>query len=324
MTKEGIRILVVDDDESLRGVMEAVLSEDGHDVVTADSAERALQLFAERPFPLVITDIRMGGMNGIELLGRIKEINDEVQVVIMTSYASVETAVSALRSGAYDYLIKPFDDLELISAVVNRAIEKIRLTVENKLLVQSLTKNKEELEQLNKVLRELAIRDGLTGLYNHRYFQEALDMELARSRRHKLSFSLLFIDLDNFKQYNDTHGHPEGDRLLKDMARMVCARLRSTDVVARYGGEEIIILLPETPKDNAVVCAENLRRMIASHPFPGRETQPLGIVSMSMGVAAFPEDGEDARQLIRMADDALYRAKKEGRNRVCPAVPCNS
>ena len=324
MTKEGIRILVVDDDESLRGVMEAVLSEDGHDVVTADSAEIALQLFAERPFPLVITDIRMGGMNGIELLGRIKEMNEEVQVVIMTSYASVETAVSALRSGAYDYLIKPFDDLELISAVVNRAIEKIRLTVENKLLVQSLTKNKEELEQLNKVLRELAIRDGLTGLYNHRYFQEALDMELARSRRHKLSFSILFIDLDNFKQYNDTHGHPEGDRLLKDLGRMVCARLRSTDVVARYGGEEIIVLLPETPKDNATVCAENLRRMIASYPFPGRETQPLGIVSMSMGVAAFPEDGEDARQLIRMADDALYRAKKEGRNRVCPAGPCNS
>ncbi len=147
-------------------------------------------LFAAAPFPLVITDIRMPGMSGIDLLTKIKAQNEDTQVVIITSHASLDTAVTALREGAYDYLIKPFEDLDVISAVVNRALEKIRLVHENRELVKKLQASNQELEELNTILREMVVRDGLTRLYNHRYFQESLSKEVIRSKRHEHEFSV--------------------------------------------------------------------------------------------------------------------------------------
>lgn len=313
------RILVVDDDESLRGMISMVLEEDGHVVVTASSGEEALELFKMDPFPLVITDIRMDGMSGIELLKEIKKMDSEGEVVVITSYASVDSAVAALRAGAYDYLVKPFDELDLISSVVNRASEKIRLTIENRTLVSNLTQNRHELEQLNRTLQSLAVCDGLTGLYNHRYFQEAVTQEAKRCRRYGGTFSLLFLDVDHFKIYNDTNGHPEGDSALKKIAEILSAKFRQTDVIARYGGEEFVAILPETPKVNALICAEQVRLLIANGQFTGGMTQPLGMVSVSIGVAAFPDDGDDVDEIVRNADDALYRAKESGRNRVSAA-----
>jgi diguanylate cyclase (GGDEF)-like protein len=314
--RSGFRILVVDDEESLRSMLSEVLTDDGYEVTSAENGEQALEIFRKSPFPVVITDILMPGVNGIDLLQEIKKSFPDTQVIIMTSHASLETAINALRSGAYDYLVKPFEDLELISAVVNRAVEKIGLIEKNNELIEKLEKKNRDLERVNDILKEMAIRDGLTGLYNHRYFHEALSMELLRSQRHDHIFSLLFMDLDKFKQYNDSHGHPEGDNLLRTFVQIVKSHLRGSDVIARYGGEEFVIILPETRKDLAVKVAESIRGEVADYPFLGRETQPFGMVTVSIGISTFPEDGSDASSLLRCADRALYGAKQRGRNLV--------
>jgi diguanylate cyclase (GGDEF)-like protein len=161
-----------------------------------------------------------------------------------------------------------------------------------------------------------ADRDGLTGLFNHRYLREALEVELARSRRHGHVFSLVLLDVDHFKHYNDTHGHLAGDEVLRGLGRIVLETNRITDLCARYGGEEFAILLPETGRAGVLVRAERMRRAVEEHPFPKRETQPLEKVTISLGCSCYPEDGQDAPTLIGRADEALYRAKQKGRNTV--------
>lgn len=316
---KDIRILVADDDESLLGIFSQLLTEEGYEITTAHSGEQALEIFRGDPFPLVVSDIKMTGMSGIELLQKIKEIDADTLVIIMTSYATVDTAASALRLGAHDYIIKPFEDLELITAAISQAAEKIRLMKENKALLENLSRNKDELEQINTVLQNLAVRDGLTGLYNYRYFQEVIVKEIDRCKRYNYVLSLIFLDIDHFKTYNDTNGHPAGDELLKKLAAILLGRMRHPDIIVRYGGEEFVLLLPSTTKPNALICAEDIRRIIAEYPFDGRENQPLGFVSVSMGVADYPQDGTEAAALVKSADDALYRAKATGRNRVCGA-----
>lgn len=314
-----MELLVVDDEETLRSVVSQVLTADGFTVCEAASGEEALEAFRASSHPLVLTDIRMGGMSGIELLNEIKRHNPDTQVVIMTSHASLDSALTALRAGAYDYLVKPFESLDLISAVAGRAAEKARLVAQNRELLEQLTRANQELQEANKALKEMAVRDGLTSLYNHRYFQEALAQEVARSKRYDKRCCLLFFDVDNFKHYNDSHGHPEGDTLLKGLARILMSHTRACDLAARYGGEEFVLLLPETGKEAALKVAEDLRRRVAEHPFPGRESQPLGTVTVSIGVAGFPEDGTEAATLLACADQLLYQAKNSGKNRVVAA-----
>ncbi len=310
------RVLVVDDEEGLRNIISQVLSDDGHDVTTASSGEAALEVFKNTPFPIVMTDIFMEKMTGIDLLHEIRGLDPGTQVVIMTSNASLESATAALRSGAYDYLTKPFEDLDAISSVIDRAAEKVELIRQNETMVDHLKKSTHALEHLNTQLKDLAIRDALTGLFNRRYFLEALDMEFSRSQRHSRVFSLLFIDLDHFKHYNDTFGHPAGDDLLKGLAELITKDSRDTTVVARFGGEEFILLVPETPKDGARIFAERLRKCIEEHPFHGRESQPSGQVTLSIGVSTYPVDGSDSETLISRADQAMYQAKESGRNQV--------
>ncbi len=318
--KNKIRILLVDDDDVLLSVISIQLGKHDFDITTASSGEEALNIFRESSFQLLITDIVMPGMSGIELLKEVKRINPETEVIIITSYASVENTISALRFGAYDYLIKPFKNHELVSVIVNRAAEKIRLTADKKILLDNLMAYKEELEYLNKVLHKRSICDGLTGLYNHQYFQEAGAKELAKSSRYERPLSLIFIDVDYFKEYNDQNGHIAGDDALKKIADLIKRRLRDSDIIARYGGEEFVALLPETTKEQALIIAETLREMIAAYPFPGSENQPKMTVSVSMGISGYPDDGNDLASLIREADNALYRAKDSGRNTICEAI----
>jgi diguanylate cyclase (GGDEF)-like protein len=312
-------VLVVDDEETLRIVLAEVLTSEGHEVSVAKNAEDALQQFRVEPFPIVITDIIMGEMNGIDLLKEIKLIEPETEVIVMTSDASLETATDALRCGAYDYLTKPFDELDLITAVANRAFETIRLRLDNQRLLETLRKDAEELEKLNRQLRDSVRRDGLTGLFNHKYFRETLRVELSRCLRYERECSLIFIDVDNFKCYNDTNGHPAGDEVLKNLAQQLHDGRRSATTVARYGGEEFVILLPETGKHGAISMAEKLRRSVEETDYPFADKQPLGRLTLSLGVASFPEDGSSEAEILDRADKALYRAKEGGRNRVCSA-----
>jgi diguanylate cyclase (GGDEF)-like protein len=316
MEKSDIRILVVDDEESVRGVLVQVLEAEGYPVTAAASGVEALQAYHADAHALVITDIKMPNLSGIDLLIEIKKQNSDTEVVIITSHASLDTALTAIKHGAYDYILKPFEDIDLIAAVANRAAEKIMLTAENRNLLETLKQKKEELEEANKFLRQLVIRDALTGIYNHRYFHEALAQELARSKRHNHSCSLVFFDVDNFKVYNDSCGHPKGDDLLQSLAKTILDRIRRTDIFARYGGEEFVIILPETARDMALRLAEDIRAHVEGFPFAGREVMPGGALTVSMGIATFPFDGEDAAALIKRADAAMYEAKRSGKNLV--------
>ncbi len=317
---DKIEILIVDDELSIRSVLTQVLEKDGYAVTAAASGEEGLELLGQKSFALVISDIKMPGMNGLELLKEVKERCPDTQVIIITSFASLETALEALRNGAYDYLLKPFEDLSIISAGAKRAIEKVCLTEENRRLLNSLQKKNAELKSANKILNQMACRDALTGLYNHQYFQDYLKAEIKRCQRTNGLFSLIFFDLDYFKCYNDTHGHQKGDRLLSQLADILRDFVRESDVVARYGGEEFVIILPDTPKGGAEIVAEKLRIEIENYPFNGGELQPQGKVTTSIGIASYPEDGTDRSAIIRNADVAMYSAKNSGRNKTCSSA----
>ncbi len=308
------RILVVDDEQSLRIILSQVLNEEGYEVTVAQNGEEGLELFRQDPFPVVFTDIVMGNMNGLELLQAVKQINPETQVVIITSHASLDTSITALRAGAYDYLVKPFDDLDMISNVADRAVEKLHLIKENKRLLEELKVKNDQLMAANIALKELAVRDGLTGLYNHRYFQEALTVEVLRCNRHDRGFSLIFLDVDNFKIYNDVNGHPAGDVALKSIGHLIGSRLRGSDILCRYGGEEFAIILPETSKELTCKIGEEIRKQIEAHPFEGEASQPEGNLTISLGIATYDDDGKDGSTLMETVDKRLYKAKANGRN----------
>ncbi len=161
-----------------------------------------------------------------------------------------------------------------------------------------------------------ATTDPLTGLFNRRYFYHRAREAAERSIREDIPVSFFIFDIDNFKHYNDRNGHPAGDALLREMSRLVQNVTRKSSLIARFGGEEFIVMLPEISKEDAFIYADRVRQVIAEHPFPFADAQPLGCLSISGGVATFPEDGESINSVIDRADQALYRAKASGRNRI--------
>lgn len=185
---------------------------------------------------------------------------------------------------------------------------------------ERLLREREETKALRKNLAELAITDSLTGLFNRRHFEEILRDEVTRIQRYGGQVALAMLDLDFFKNYNDTLGHLAGDELLKDLSRMLRRHIRATDVLARYGGEEFGLIMVNTSKDEAVAAMERLRGLIEAYPFRGGSIQPLGRLTISIGIAGVPDDGTEFEEMVRRADAALYAAKRLGRNQVQPAA----
>ncbi len=175
--------------------------------------------------------------------------------------------------------------------------------------------------QLFNQVQEMANSDGLTKLFNKRFFMNRLSEEILKAEKGHYPVSVFIFDLDHFKHYNDSQGHQAGDEVLKMTGQILREMVRPDDCPARYGGEEFIVILPQTPKDGAMVVAERIRARVDAHPYPNRESQPLKTVSLSGGVATFPDDGRSGPDLIAAADGALYRAKKEGRNKVFRSEP---
>jgi diguanylate cyclase (GGDEF)-like protein len=166
-------------------------------------------------------------------------------------------------------------------------------------------------------MEQNSITDGLTGLHNYRYFKKRLSAEVVRAQRYKHPISLILLDVDHFKNYNDTLGHPAGDRALKKIAQLIQSSIRKSDIAVRYGGEEFCIILPEVEKEGAFAFAERLRGLIEAQEFPGGDSQPGGRLTASMGVSSFPQDTIVMQDLIDKTDAALYRAKHLGRNKTC-------
>lgn len=312
------RVLVVDDDASILGVIREVLEDDGYKVSTAGSGEEALELLAGEPFALVMSDIRLPGIDGIAVLERVKSTSPRTNVIMITSHASMQSSIDALKLGAYDYLTKPFEDLSLISSAAKRAVDSYNLDVERSQLIRSLKLSNDELARMNQVFHDLAIRDGLTDLFNHRHVNEVLESELDGSLVRGMGLSLIFVDVDKFKSYNDTYGHHNGDSLLRELSALMRESVRTKDVVSRWGGEEFLIVCPTTDEQTAARLAEELRLAVAQHSFSATDTQGGTRITISAGVAS-SERFRSKAELIEAADGALYDAKHAGRNQVCVA-----
>ncbi|HEY3446005.1 MAG TPA: diguanylate cyclase [Myxococcales bacterium] len=339
----------MDDEDFVREMLHDIL-ERQFDVRVAGSGEDAAKLLRQERFDLVLADQMMPGMTGVDLLSLAREIQPQAARVLVTASGNVDHARDAINVARVGrYVAKPFRALELIE-IIKGAISEQALATENlrileelkvknallekalcevqaheRKLVAEVERQTAELRGAVEKLEELALRDGLTGLYNHRFFQEALNSELARCSRHGRVCSLLFLDVDNFKNYNDLLGHPQGDELLRQLAHILTntgedmrlrIRGRASDIAARYGGEEFVVILPECDRAGGIVRAERLRSQIEDYPFSGGDNQPGGRVTVSIGVAAYPADAITKQELIHAADQALLRAKREGRNRV--------
>ena len=310
-----MNILIADDELTIRSLVAEVLSDEGHNVTLAEDGADALEKYKKEWHEIVFSDIRMPKMTGIQLLGEIKKLNDLTQFIIMTSHASVDNSIAALKKGAFDYILKPFEDLDVVVDAANRAMANLSAIREQQYLMNTLSRQNEELGTLNMKFRELAIRDGLTGLYNRRHGEDKLTDEVDRAVKFKRKLSLLFIDLDHFKFFNDTHGHQAGDDVLHALAQLMNDAARDSDTVARWGGEEFIIIAPETDEQQACQLAELIRKQVAQFAFPHADQQPLGHVSLSVGVATVSADINNAEELVGLADKAVYKAKESGRNR---------
>jgi diguanylate cyclase (GGDEF)-like protein len=311
----GRQVLVFDDEPKVRSFLREVLTEQGHEVLEAESADHALDAYRRAHFDLVIAGVDARHPTGLSLTMEIKQQDADALVVVISDRESLAAAAEALSRGAYDCLLKPLD-AAMVSAAVERATERTQLVDQNRILLDYLKRNNEELDGLNVKLTEIANRDTLTGLYNHRFFRETLEQELARARRYRRALSVILVDVDHFASYGETQGGLAADDLLRTLARLIQERCRSTTVAARYGGEQFVLLVPEVDADGAQTFAEMIRRAVEEHHFPGGESQPGGRVSVSVGVASHPEAAGDGSSLIECADKALAHATEAGRNTV--------
>ncbi len=460
---EGEKILLVDDDPTILSTLKRFLTGQGYVVAAAGTGKEALATLQQEEIPLAILDLMLPDASGLELLAHVRENSPDTEVILFTGLGALDSAIQALRLGAYDYLVKSELRLPELQSVVDRALERRRLALANRELLEDLQRAQEELAitrareltQIRRIgetlarpltaqelmgglldliwesmplahlgirfqgkdqeeaitasrhlaeaptpikqrfdqwlqdelrqereavagdpagnpplappcpvfleerlkagevqglaaagrdvpftpeeaelfrifalqgeaalknvllfeeVKSLAIRDGLTGLYNNRHFREVLGHQVELSRRYGWPLSLLFMDIDNFKKINDTWGHPEGDIVLKALANFLQSHVRLADVLCRYGGEEFVVLLPQTSWNQAHRLAERLREGIAATPLPLSHGEIHITVSIGLSCLTPQLNGED---LVKTADAALYQAKQAGENRVC-------
>jgi diguanylate cyclase (GGDEF)-like protein len=463
-------ILIVDDDKILCEHLKAGMAGEGYNVVAVNKGSVAIEEIKKQPFNLVIVDLVLPDIQGTELMRTIIKRSPDTSFIIFTGYATISSAIEALKSGAYDYIIKPFD-IDHLKLVIKRGIEKQRLMVRNRELLERLEKEKYKLEIImdtyNKIggifglddladfvttqvleiaeaeksslmvvdentgelvlkgykgldkekvalsmkigelvagwvaeqgeallvqdidtdprlrltsrisryktksfislplkidsqvigvmnvtdkladikvfteddlryltliahqtviqieniklcekLASLAVTDAVTNLFNHRYFQEQINVEILRAQRYKHTLSFMIFDIDFFKTYNDRYGHLEGDRVLKQVAWIIKQNVRQVDIICRYGGDEFVVILPFTDFNGARFVAEKVRKSIEEMDLLNKETRKVIRVTVSGGVASY-RPGLSKEDFIALADRALYKAKGEGRNRIC-------
>ena len=320
-------ILVVDDDDALRRSTVEYLERLGYTTISATSAEDALDMMKLFQADIVLTDISMKGMNGLELTRSITA-NYNSEVIVMTGYIAEHSYEEAVGAGASDFIFKPFR-FEELNLRIRRVIREITL--------------KKRHAEMVKELEALAVTDGLTGLYNQRHFYQQLKKEIERHLRYNAPLSLMLFDIDNFKQFNDTYGHLEGDNVLVTLSQITQNCLRSMDSAYRYGGEEFTVILPETDLEHSTIVGERIRNLFSEYAFTpaladqnphgdelmhpnataekadpkSNTTMTAGIVhaTISIGVTQYsPLD--TINRFIKRADRAMYLSKKGGRNRL--------
>src|SRR6266536_4308768 len=305
------RVLVVEDSRTQADWLVQVLAREGYEVQVAADGREAIRRVRMEPPDLVLLDMILPDMDGLEVLRVLKSRAEEqfIPVILLSVKSDLDSRVAGLRIGADDFLAKPFADAEIQA----RAAAMLRI----KNLQDQLRTAKGQLEKLS-------VTDGLTGLYNHRHFEDRLAEEFRRSQRYADPVSLIMLDLDHFKDVNDRYGHPFGDRVLRETAELIRSSIRDPDICARYGGEEFAIILPKTQLQGALAVAERIFRSLRQkgHAVDACDAAKSKLVvvhvTASIGIAFYPsKDVTSPELLVKYADEALYRAKPEGRNTIC-------
>lgn len=292
---EAGRVLIIEDSPSSATFYSRALQQAGLQTRVITNPMQVLDSLQELPPELILMDVYMPGASGEELARVIRQQDAwlGIPIVYLSAESDPVRQREAMAQGGDEFLEKTIPPELLISAVKTRIAHYRRL-------------------------RRLIVRDSLTGLLNHSHFKERLRVELARCRRGNKPLTLAMLDIDHFKQVNDNYGHPTGDRVLRALARLLRQRLRSTDMIGRYGGEEFAIALPDTQPEEAVGLLNALRELFANMPQSNRDT--VFQCTFSAGAASYSPE-RNSESLLRQADQALYRAKQEGRNRVVVYTP---
>lgn len=294
------KILLIDDDFEFVSMMQLMLSLHNFEIDTAYSGEEGLKKIQSNGYDVVILDVMMPNMSGFEVCREIRKVKESFQlpIILLTAKGEKDDIIEGINCGANDYITKPFES-EILIAKINALVK--------------LKELQDELEKKNRLLENLAITDGLTGVYNYRFFHQKLKEEFERAKRYETPLACIMIDLDFFKNINDKYGHMVGDSVLVELASKIIENIRKNDIFARYGGEEFVLLLPHTSENGAYNEAERIRKAIENHSFNHVDQ---GEIKISLGIANYPSDFiKTPDELLKFADDALYKAKKNGRNR---------
>ncbi len=304
-------ILVVDDSWESREVISSILNtQEEYNLVMAENGQDAMGKLNAQPFDLVITDISMPVMDGLELLDHLILEMPNIPVITFTGFGDL-FGVKALERGAEDCIFKPFDARDF------------KLLIAKALKYSRLKKYQDRLELKNEELRMLSVTDQLTQVYNRHFMHDALKREFARAKRYCVNLSCLMIDIDHFKEVNDSYGHLQGDSVLREFAALIRNTCREVDLCCRFGGEEFLVILPETDRSGAECVSDRLRNLAEKMSVFRVDSAELIKdlkISISIGIAYYPDPRiRTDHDLIALADQALLMAKEHGRNCVMVA-----
>jgi len=304
------RILIVDDDPESVELVWQWLALQGHELLIAHSGREALEKVRSTPPDLVLLDLRLPPPDGIEVARILKQDPQTriIPLIVMTVRRDIDSRVECLRIGVDDFVTKPFHWDEL-DATIQAALEKRKLYT-------ALEEANQKLKAANDQLVRLSVTDDRTRLYNDRYLRHRLSEEFKRSLRYGTALSVILLDLDHFKKVNDRYGHEFGDAILRQFGEILVENAREIDIVGRFGGEEFLMVLPNTDGIKAAIVGERVRKATEDHLF--RHQDQIVRVTASAGIACVPANREvrEEEQFLRAADQALYRAKEGGRNKV--------
>ncbi len=303
------KILLVEDNKTQALVSKDFLEKSGYEVLWVEDGKSAIKFAKTQSIDIILLDLVLPDISGTEVCRWLKLNQDTrgLPIIMLTAKSSTDDKVTGLEAGADDYLPKPYSEVELNA--------RIYACLRTKALQDELRQKNRQLEEMLERVETLAIMDPLTELFNRRRFETILENEFTRTIRYKTPLTCLLIDIDYFKRVNDEFGHRAGDHVLKEMAQLIKGGIREIDTAARWGGEEFVVLLPQTKKENAQLLASRLLKIISNHQFSGIPKDDR--ITVSIGIASVPDPSIDsAEKLVNSSDFAMYEAKRSGRNRV--------
>jgi len=316
-----LKVLYVEDNIQARDSLEGLLRNYFSNITLASDGLDGLQKFKSSPFDLIITDIKMPKMNGIEMMKNIRAIDDEIPIIVSTAHQDQEFLMGCIELGTNGYLLKPINHKQLTRAI-KCICGKLYYVRENKQYEESLEtlvkERTQELQATQEQLTLLANKDSLTNLYNRRYFNDISQTLFNLAQRNKDGLSLLMMDIDRFKIVNDTYGHLVGDIVLKELAHTLLKTTRNSDVVIRFGGEEFLILLPHTHLNGAVKISKKIRDEIKKTKIHiENKIDKIVKFTVSIGVTeCYCDDDKEIDTIVHRADEAMYEAKHNGRDKI--------